>query len=141
MTEETDTNVDFKEVAQELVEKIGPDLEAIHRFEEKEGKRIEGISIRLNELQALLDDVSTANKFQNPHELCVYLNSIFQAIDNLEIFVNEVKKRLVLLDKEVTRRRPSKLGKMFSKKEPSISFSEILFDTDSLMDECGLATV
>ena len=120
---------------------IGPDIEAIKRFEGKETPKFEGIQSRLNELQALLEEVAKSDEFENPQELAAHLQTILSSVDALYNFVQDIKQRLLLLNQEVDRRTPKLLRGLFSSKESQkpVNLEQVKFETDSLMELYGIS--
>ena len=122
---------------------IGPDVEAIKRFEGKEGMKFEGIQTRLDELQVLLEEVAKSDEFENPQELAAHLQTIFSSVDALYKFVQDIKQRLLLLNQEVDRRSPKLLRSLFSSKESAkkpVDLKDVKFETESLMELYGISS-
>ena len=133
-------NVSLEELCEELVQLIGPDNEAIARFKIKEHQKCEPILIRLNEMLALVEEVIAVERLGDPHQLTEKLNQIFESINCMLNFVQEVKGKLLLLEKEVDRRKPNKIFGFFKKPTQTIDLEkDVRFDTEKLMDECGIA--
>ena len=137
-TEETpslDTICDF------ITNIIGPDVEAISRFQGKETLKFDGIQARLNELQSLLEEVAKSDEFTNPAELAAHLQMIFSSVDALSKFVQDIKGRLLLLNQEVDRRTPKLFGKLFGSKDTQkpVNLEDVKFETGSLMELYGIA--
>ncbi|KAH0791315.1 hypothetical protein GPJ56_004783 [Histomonas meleagridis] len=135
-------NVSLEDLCEELVQLIGPNNEAIIRFRVKERQKCEPILIRLNEMLALVEEVAAVDQLGDPHQLTEKLNQIFESINCMLNFVQKVKGRLTLLEKETRRRKTNKiLGKFFKKPQtPSVDLEkDVVFDTDKLMEECGIS--
>ena len=122
---------------------IGPDIDAIKRFEGKEGLKFDGIQTRLDELQVLLEEVAKSEEFENPQELAAHLQTIFSSVDALYKFVQDIKQRLLLLNQEVDRRSPKLLRSLFSSKESKqkpVDLKDVKFETESLMELYGISS-
>lgn len=133
---------ELSDVCTLLAEMIGPDSNAMLRFQEKEGEKFDKISTRLNELLVLIEEMMVVNQFGNPEELVAKLNSVFASVDAIADFVSDVKKRLQQLEKEIENHRPNKLLGLFKKKkeEPQpMNFDGVMYETDELMTKYGLA--
>ncbi|EAY06044.1 hypothetical protein TVAG_244750 [Trichomonas vaginalis G3] len=119
---------------------IGPDVEAIKRFEGKEGQKFDGIESRLREFQVLLEEVPKAGEFENPELLAKHLQTIFSSIDALYNFVQDVKNRLTIVNQEIDRRSPKLLRGLFKSKDTSkpADLKQATYETDSLMELYGI---
>lgn len=138
--EESQPAPTLEEICDFVTNVIGPDIEAIKRFEGKEGQKFDGIESRLREFQVLLEEVPKAAEFENPQELATHLQTIFSSIDALYNFVQDVKNRLTLINQEVDRRSPKLLRGLFKSKDASkpIDLKDAKFETDSLMELYGI---
>jgi len=121
---------------------IGPDSDAINRFRGKEGLKFDGIKVRINELQILLEEVAKIEDFENPQELTQHIQTVFSSIDSILKFISDIKNRLSLLNQEIERRAPKKFGGFFRSKESTPQpLAEIAYDTDNLMELYGIKSM
>ena len=135
------SNSDLEPIAEFLTSSIGPDYEAILDFTEKEQDKIKGTEARLNELKILINEVPRDN--QNTKDLCSHLSEVFSSIDSTHEFISDVKKRLILLDKQVSEPLGSKIASFFKKNVSNktkmhINGEGILYNTNELMEKYGL---
>ena len=133
---------ELSDVCELLASLLGPDEHAILRFQTKEGQRLDQIDSRLQEILGLLQEISVATEFGDPHELAVRLKTVLASVDSIADFVADVKKRLQQAADEIEKRKPNKLMKLFRKKNdaaPQTSLQSFLYDTDELMRAHNLA--
>lgn len=134
---------DLSDVCELLTSLIGPDEHAILRFRTKEGQRMEQIDSRLQEILGLLQEISVATEFGDPHEMAVRIKTVLASVDAIAEFVADVKKRLQQAEKEIDKRKPNKLRSLFRKKNestPTVNLQSLLYETDDLMRAHNLAT-
>ena len=130
----------IEDITSMLFDILGPDLEAIERFTNKEGLKFNGISTRISDIENLLSEVAKIDNFENPQELTTHLQTVFSSIDSILKFVTDIKNRLLLLNQEIDRRSPKMFGGFFRSKESQkpINLDIIKYDTDNLMELYGI---
>lgn len=134
--------ISLNDICVDLVKMIGPDMDAIIRFRNKEGQKCEPIIIRLNELLALMEEVITTDQFGDPKAAANKLNEVFKSIDETLMLVQNIKERLQLLDKDVKNRKPNPVFGFLKKKflpdqSKAVNLEEeVKFNTDELIEEC-----
>lgn len=140
----SDPQPTLEELCKMVAELVGPDLEAIMRFQSKEGVKYEGITTRLNELLVLLEDVTHSDQFKDPKMLANHLREIFVSIDCMYNFIIDIKGRLTNLDKEIDKRVPNKVNlksllRFAKRDDSSFNPSDAIYDTGELLSKHGLA--